>query len=217
MGKIRYKWCYGCLHWWCFGRTRDGFNGKREMKKMKWMKRKSSISNNRNSKPGPESWERWWMKDDKNGWEKCRWSYVWKLNRIQRWKAGGERVRGKGGKIWRASAIARNDRFKRSPGVIAYVQEDVGWKMNKAIWLEKFSKRRRIYSKAYSTAMEHASLDRASWPCWRRLCRVGKKASQAGQECISSKETLLRLEETLEEEPDERERLEVCETWKNRN
>jgi hypothetical protein len=46
---------------------------------------------------------------------------------------------------------------------------------------------------------------------------VGKKASQAGQECISSKETLLRLEETLEEEPDERERLEVCETWKNRN
>jgi len=41
---------------------------------------------------------------------------------------------------------------------------------------------------------------------------VGKKASQAGQECISSKEMLLRLEDTLEEEPDERERLGVCET-----
>lgn len=42
---------------------------------------------------------------------------------------------------------------------------------------------------------------------------MGKKASQAGQECISSKDMVLRSEDTLEEEPDERERLEVCETW----
>jgi hypothetical protein len=41
---------------------------------------------------------------------------------------------------------------------------------------------------------------------------VGKKASQAGHECISSKERILRSEDTLEEESDERERLEVCET-----
>lgn len=40
---------------------------------------------------------------------------------------------------------------------------------------------------------------------------MGKKASQAGQECINSKEMILRSEE---EEPDERERLEMCETWK---
>jgi hypothetical protein len=43
-------------------------------------------------------------------------------------------------------------------------------------------------------------------------CRVGKKASQAGQEC---KEMVLRSEDTLEEEPNERERLDVFETWKN--
>ena len=43
---------------------------------------------------------------------------------------------------------------------------------------------------------------------------MGKKASQAGHECISSKERVLRAEDTLEEEPDERERLEVCETWR---
>lgn len=43
---------------------------------------------------------------------------------------------------------------------------------------------------------------------------MGKKASQAGQECMpSSKEMMLRLEDRLEEEPDERERFEVCETW----
>ena len=42
---------------------------------------------------------------------------------------------------------------------------------------------------------------------------MGKKASQAGHECISSKETVLRSEDTLEEESDERERLEVCETF----
>ena len=71
----------------------------------------------------------------------------------------------------------------------------------------------QFYSKAYSTATEQASLDCASRPCWRRLCRVGKKASQAGHECISSKETVLRSEDTLEEESDERERLEVCETF----
>jgi hypothetical protein len=43
---------------------------------------------------------------------------------------------------------------------------------------------------------------------------VGKKASQAGHECISSKETILRSEDTLEEESDERERLD---TWKSSN
>lgn len=44
---------------------------------------------------------------------------------------------------------------------------------------------------------------------------MGKKASHAGQECISSKEMVLRSEDTLEEDPDERERFELCETWKN--
>jgi len=39
---------------------------------------------------------------------------------------------------------------------------------------------------------------------------VGKKASQAGHECMPS-ESILRSEHTLEEEADERERLEVCE------
>lgn len=43
---------------------------------------------------------------------------------------------------------------------------------------------------------------------------MGKKASQAGHECISSKEMILRSEDTLEEEPEERERLDECETWK---
>jgi len=41
---------------------------------------------------------------------------------------------------------------------------------------------------------------------------VGKKASQAGQECMpNSREMILRSEDTLEEDPDERERFEVCE------
>jgi len=40
---------------------------------------------------------------------------------------------------------------------------------------------------------------------------VGKKASQAGQECMPS-EIMLRSEDTLEEEADERERLDECET-----
>lgn len=43
---------------------------------------------------------------------------------------------------------------------------------------------------------------------------MGKKASQAGQACMSSsKEKVLRSEDTLEEEPDERERLDMCETF----
>jgi hypothetical protein len=33
----------------------------------------------------------------------------------------------------------------------------------------------------------------------------------------SSNEIMLRLEDRLEEEPDERERLEVCETWKRQS
>ena len=41
---------------------------------------------------------------------------------------------------------------------------------------------------------------------------MGKKVSQAGQECMSSKERVLRSEAMLEEESDERERLDVCET-----
>ena len=44
---------------------------------------------------------------------------------------------------------------------------------------------------------------------------MGKKASQAGHECRpSSSGMILRSEDTLEEEPDERERFEVCEIWK---
>ena len=44
---------------------------------------------------------------------------------------------------------------------------------------------------------------------------MGKKASHAGQECMSSsREMVLGSEDTLEEEePDERERLDVCETF----
>ena len=42
---------------------------------------------------------------------------------------------------------------------------------------------------------------------------MGKNASQAGQEWIAS-ERILRSEDMLEEEPDERERLEVCETYR---
>lgn len=46
---------------------------------------------------------------------------------------------------------------------------------------------------------------------------MGKKASQAGHECMpSSKEMILRSEATLKEEPDERERLDACKTWEER-
>lgn len=44
---------------------------------------------------------------------------------------------------------------------------------------------------------------------------MGKKASQAGQECMPS-EMILRSEDTLEEEADERERLDECETWRGK-
>jgi len=86
-------------------------------------------------------------------------------------------------------------------------ENDMGEKKPILVWRNSVTPQN--YSKAYSTATEHASLDCASCPCWRRLCRVGKKASQAGHECISSKETVLRSEHTLEEESDERERLEA--------
>jgi len=121
---------------------------------------------------------------------------------------GAERVSKTKGReeIWRASAIARTG--QRRACVIAYVckSKKVGGRndMGKTpYWREKFG---NGYSKAYSTATEQASFDCASWPCCRRLCRVGKKASQAGHECMSSKET---EEDTLEEEPDERERLDT--------
>lgn len=41
------------------------------------------------------------------------------------------------------------------------------------------------FSNAYSTATQHASFPVAK-PWARRVSRVGKKASQAGQGCISS-------------------------------
>lgn len=44
-----------------------------------------------------------------------------------------------------------------------------------------------FYSKAYSTATQHASFAWADWsPCFRRLCRVEKDLSHAGQESGSS-------------------------------
>lgn len=47
-----------------------------------------------------------------------------------------------------------------------------------------------VYSKAYSTATQQASLAFASWPCCRRLWRVIKDVSHAGHECMPSDRTL---------------------------
>ena len=111
-----------------------------------------------------------------------------------------------------ACVCHRENKGSAKPGVFAYVVDQRRSRGRND--MEKNPYWRNLvnavnYSKAYSTATEQASLDCASRPCWRRLCRVGKKASQAGQECINSKEMVLRSEDALEEESDERERLEV--------
>ena len=195
-GKVRYKWCCGCSRRWT--EWKIGHE--------KW----SSISNSRKLDQSLEG-KLMMLKIITIGKVPMIVCANWTDIMVVGGRRACERDQGKG-----ACVCHREKKGQRSAGVFAYVdRRRVGGEI---VWGKTHIREgnlvtlQKIYSKAYSTATEQASLDCASWPCWRRLCRVGKKASQAGHECINSKETILRSEDTLEEEPDERERLD---TWKS--